>query len=227
MDGYEPGMDALTRNGVPPMRQRRPLVLVALLATTSVFTVGCGSTATNHPARHGYSKSTANHRMPSGITMPDADMSETDQGGAGDAGPSQAARMVCSEEIRDAVARTFGLAQAPRSTGDWSHGVFTCRYRLPGGPLIVSVQDATNEGAGRAYYTSLRTRLTGARDIEGVESFGIPAFETPVGNVAFLKDGKTLRVDASHVAKASLPVDFSTSEAAYGVAAAVIGCWTE
>jgi hypothetical protein len=148
-------------------------------------------------------------------------------GGAGAAGPSQAARMICSQEIRDAVARTFELAQAPRSTGDWSHRVFTCRYRLPGGPLILSVQDATNEHAGRAYFTGLRSRLTGARDIEGVESFGFPAFETPDGNVAFVKDGKTLRVDASDVAKASLPADFSMAEAAYGVAAAVIGCWTE
>ena len=209
------------------MRQRRPLALVAMLATTSVFTVGCGSTATHHPAGPGATEAPASHTMPDGMAMADADMAEMDRGGAVAAGPSQAASMVCSEEIRDAVARTFALAQAPRSTGDWSHRVFTCRYRLPGGPLIVSVQDATNERAGHAYFTSLRSRLTGARDIEGVESFGFPAFETPDGNVAFVKDGKTLRVDASDVAKASLPADFSTAEAAYGVAAAVIGCWTE
>ena len=209
------------------MRQRRPLALVALLATTSVLTVGCGSTAANHRAGPDASESPASHTMPDGMSMADADMANTDMGGAGAAGPSEAARMVCSEEIRDAVARTFGLTQAPRATGGWSHRVFTCRYRLPGGPLVVSVQDATNERAGRAYFASLRSSLTGARDIEGVESFGFPAFETPDGNVAFVKDGKTLRVDASDVTQASLPADFSTAEAAYGVAAAVIGCWTE
>lgn len=212
------------------MRPHRPLPLVALLATTALLTVGCGSTATHDRAGHGAGESPPSHTMPDGTAMADADMANTDIGGAGAAGaagPSQAARMVCSEEIRDAVARTFELAQAPRATGDWSHLVFTCRYPLPGGPLILSVQDARNEHAGRAYFTGLRSRLTGARDIEGVESFGFPAFETPDGNVAFVKDGKTLRVDASNVAEASLPADFTRSEAAYGVAAAVIGCWTE
>jgi hypothetical protein len=209
------------------MRQRRRLAQVALLATTATLTVGCGSTATNHPDERRLSGSTAKHTMPDGMAMADADMAGTDMGQPVAARPSQAARMICSEEIRDAVARTFALAHAPSSTDGWSRRVFTCRYRLPGGPLIMSVQDATNERAGRAYFASLRSRLTGARDIEGVESFGLPAFETSDGNIAFVKDGKTLRVDASHIAKASLPADFSSAEAAYGVAAAVIGCWTE
>jgi hypothetical protein len=209
------------------MRQRRPLALAAVLATTGVFTVGCGATTTHHTAGPGASEAPASHTMPNGMAMANADMANTDRSDARAAGPSQAARMVCSKEIRDAVTRTFELTQAPRTTDDWSHQVFTCRYRLPGGPLIMSVQDATNERAGRAYFASLRSRLTGAQDIEGVESFGFPAFETPDGNVAFVKDGKTLRVDASDLTKASLPADFSRAEAAYGVAAAVIGCWTE
>ena len=56
---------------------------------------------------------------------------------------------------------------------------------------------------------------------------GLPSFATPDGNVAFLKDGKTLRVDASGLPATTLPQGSSNGEVAYAVAAAVVGCWTE
>lgn len=205
------------------MTERHPLALVALLATTALLTAGCGSIAATETGKPEAGEPTGTHTMADGMTMADTDMGAT----AAAAGPSQAAQMICGPEIRDAVASTFQLPQVPRPTRSWAQRTLTCRYQLPGGPLELSVKDATDDRAGRAYFTSLRSRLAGARDIDGVESFGFPAFETPDGDVAFLKDGKTLRVDAGKVATGSLPTDFSAAEAAYGVAAAVIGCWTE
>jgi hypothetical protein len=45
--------------------------------------------------------------------------------------------------------------------------------------------------------------------------------------VVFLKDHKTLWVDATRVAASDLPEGTNRQDAAYGVAAAVIACWTE
>jgi hypothetical protein len=144
-------------------------------------------------------------------------------------GPSASASMICSDEIRSAVKRTFALASPPRVTRSWSANdlTFVCTYRLPGGVLRMSVQDAPDATTGRPHFERLRARLAGSRTIRGVQSLGFPAFETPSGDVVFLKDGKTLRVDASDVSRGGLPAGFTRSEAAYGVAAAVIGCWTE
>jgi hypothetical protein len=58
-------------------------------------------------------------------------------------------------------------------------------------------------------------------------SFGFPAFETPRGDVGFIKDDKTLWVDATRLRATDLPKGRTRQDVAYGVAAAVIGCWTE
>jgi hypothetical protein len=144
-------------------------------------------------------------------------------------GPSTSAAMICSDEIASAVKRTFALTRRPTTTRSWSMTdlTFACTYRLPGGALRMTVQDAPDTMTGRPYFHSLRTRLAGATTIRGVQSLGFPAFETPGGDVAFLKDGKTLRVDASDVSRSALPTGFTRQQAAYAVAAAVVACWTE
>jgi hypothetical protein len=60
-----------------------------------------------------------------------------------------------------------------------------------------------------------------------MDNLGFPAVSTRAGDVVFLKDGKTLHVDATRLPDASLPRSFSRSEVAYSVAAAVIACWKE
>ena len=144
-------------------------------------------------------------------------------------GPSQPAAMICSDEIRSAVQRTFHLTGRPTPTRRWSANdlTLTCNYSLPAGMLRMSVLDAPNERTGRPRFRRLRATLPGSSTIRGVPSFGFPAFETRSGNVVFLKDGKTLRVDASNLTRGGLPAGFTRTEAAYGVAAAVIACWTE
>jgi hypothetical protein len=145
-------------------------------------------------------------------------------------GPSETARMVCEEdEIRDAVKRAFQMPDEPTSSHTWrsSGRVYACRWSVPQGTLRMTVQDATDPKAGRAYFDRLRGSLDGARPIRGMDNFGFPAFETAAGDVVFIKDGKTLHVDATRLPDASLPADFSRSEVAYSVASAVIACWTE
>ena len=65
-----------------------------------------------------------------------------------------------------------------------------------------------------------------AESLPGLQSLGLPAFRSG-GTVVFLKDGKTLRVDGSGLSAAALPAGLSRGEVAYGVAAAVVACWSE
>jgi hypothetical protein len=194
--------------------------LLVSLATVSLLASACSSgdasgSADPSPAAH------------SSSGMSGHDMSAAEMAAMG--GPSAAARMICSDEIRLVLQRTFNLTRLPTPARSWSANNLTlsCSYRLPGGTLRMTVQDAPDARTGRPHFERLRADLPGATPLRGVQSLGFPAFETRSGSVVFLKDGKTLRVDASDLATDGLPAGFTRSEAAYGVAAAVIACWTE
>jgi len=217
------------------MTTRRLVGALAVLVTTGSVAVGCGPMG---PGSSGGASSAGasgtggaaggTHTMSDGTTMSDDDMEGMDgMDMAAATPPSAPARMICSDEIRAAVQHSFQLGAPPPAAHRWSNGVYTCTYRVSGETLALSVKDSPDVASGRAYYKALRTRVPGERPIRGVESFGFPAFETADGTVAFLKDGKTLRVDATRLTAAAMPVGFSRTDAAYGVAAAVIGCWTE
>jgi hypothetical protein len=191
-------------------------VPAALLVVAVSLLSGCSAAAQGSPSGH------ASMHMSPGMdmsSMAGMDMSQP--------GPSEAARMICSPEIRAAVKRTLQLDSTPRPTHTWKNRVFTCTYRIGGRTLMMSVDDAQKDSVGAAYFAKLRQSLPGARRIRGLENFGFPAVQTAAGQVAFLKDGKSLLVDASDLAARALPAGLSKEQAAYGVAAAVIACWTE
>ena len=196
-----------------------PLVVAAL--------AGCGSTGTSQT-----------HVMSDGRTMSGSSMSGMDHltdvpdehsasGAADVSGPSEAAAMVCSDEIRTAVAHTLQLRSAPQGLQAWQSPRFRCSYLVGGGELRLSVQDLDIGGPGRTFFDGLRGRLPRATPLRGVQALGFPSFETARGDVVFLKDHKTLWVDASRLPTGALPTGLSRTEVAYGVAAAVIACWSE
>ena len=204
--------------------------LAAALTLTALLTGGCAaggsSASTPHRPAQGTDQGTAQGMKMSAEDM--KNMNGMDMSAA--SGPSQTATMVCGREIRGAVRRTLGLdALPPRPSSSWSGSqrLFECTYRVPQGTLRLSVKDATDPAAGRAFYDRLRSRLPGARALEGMQSFGLHAFQATDGHVVFLKDGKTLQVDASGLSGAALPAGFSRVDVAYGVAAAVVACWSE
>lgn len=203
----------------------------------------------------GRSSSDGRHTMADGTTMSDDEMQDMDhseadpaQGAAQHAshaddetapapgavthrenGPSAAAVMICSLEIAQAIQGAFALPQVPTATDGWDEQAYTCTYQLPSGHLALTVKDLDREPAGRDWFDALSRRLDRARPIKGLQSLGFPAVETPgsVGSVAFLKDHKTLLVDAADVAATDLPPGFSRTAGAYSVAAHVIACWKE
>lgn len=141
--------------------------------------------------------------------------------------PSPSAQMICSTEIRRDVAQTFALSGLAPGTTTWHQQAFTCTYELPNGPLTLSVQDSADEATGMTYFSALRARDGSPPLLQGLEAFGLPSYETLDGTVVFLKDGKTLEVDATSLPAVAGPNDESRTDVAYAIAADVIGCWSE
>lgn len=199
--------------------------LSVTLAATALLVAGCGAGTTSSEQPSAARSSTGDtHSDHSDHDMSGMDMSDE----SGD-GPSEPARMICTDEIAEAVKRTFELDAMPAGEDGWSahDRTYSCRYDVPGGPLDLSVQDALDEKTGRAHYAALKRSLPGSANLTGMENFGFPAFATTAGDVVFLKDGKTLHVDATALDRADLPERFSRQDTAYSVASAVIACWTE
>lgn len=195
-------------------------------ATTAVLAIGmlaggCGSQHAEDASAssHSGAQSGKAHEHHAGMTMDMSDMN----------GPSEPAAMICSHETRDAVRRTFDLASAPTSSDRWDKQqmLYSCWYDVHGSRLTLSVYDAMDAESGRRWFDRLRSQLTGAHRIRGVQGLGFPSYQSARGQVIFLKDGKTLDVDASQLPASALPKGFTRAEAAYGVASAVVACWTE
>ena len=143
--------------------------------------------------------------------------------GSDGSSPSQAARMICTDATADSVAKTYALAETPHRVDSWKSLTYTCTYHLPDGALVLSVKDSPDLASGSAYYDRLHAETPDARAITGLDSLGLPSFETQQGQVAFLKEGKTLLVDASDLGGSG----DSASAGAYQVATTVVACWTK
>lgn len=221
---------------------------LAAACAAALLLAGCGSQASSGAGASSSPSSQKTHTMADGTKMTDAQMKQMGSGKAGGsadpektsapgqvthrtAGPSQPAGMICSLEIARAVKRVYALPQVPSATDAWSAAahLYTCTYRLPTGALRLSVKDLDAGAAGTAYFTALQKRLPGATRIAGLQNLGFPAFQTggSTGSVGFLKDGKTLWVDASRATPSDLPPGFSRTATAYAVAAAILACWTD
>lgn len=177
------------------------------------------------------------HTMPDGTVM-EGETHESPGGGgshggdhhasAGE-GPSPAAEMVCAGDVVDDVNRIMDTATPVTPTSGWEEPTFTCNFNLEEGPVVLTVHDAVARDAGMAHFRALRAGSTDAATITGVYSLGLPAFETPDGIVAFIRDGKTLQVDTTGLRGRAFGVDGdqSRTEVAYAMAAGVLACWTE
>lgn len=213
---------------------RRTTCLAALAAGVTLLG-GCASTesGTAQP-------DAATHTMPVGSVMADSEMRGGHRGhgeghqhhhgphASAPAGPSAAAEMVCGGDVTDDITRILALDDPPEPTSTWQRPVFTCTYDLQAGPLTLSVHDAADPRSGRVHFDAVRAELGETRPLKGMYGLGLPAYETTDGTVAFIRDGKTLQVDATALpAKLGPDDDMSRTELAYAVATSVLACWTE
>ena len=140
--------------------------------------------------------------------------------------PSKSAQMLCGSETRANVATLMGLTTRAQTKATWADHVYTCTYQLPGGPLLLSVKESPDVPTARIYFDALRVRLGNTKPLTGMAGLGFPAYETTTGTVVFLKDNKTLEVDASALPAHVGPEGSSPSDFAYTIATDVLACWT-
>ncbi|WP_306232015.1 hypothetical protein [Agrococcus beijingensis] len=209
------------------MARTNRLVALAVGAAALLLT-GCAS-ATASPAASpspAPSSTEASHAMPDGSTMSGAEHG----GDSGDAvvaaEPSAAAQMICGGQVVTAVAAIFGIPGVDAPESSWQAPTYTCTFDIDGAPLELTVHDTADAAAGQAHFDQLQESL-GADDIEGLLGLGLPSFSTGEGVVGFLKDGRTLTVDATAVPDGFAGGSRTQEGAAYAVASAVLTCWVQ
>jgi hypothetical protein len=195
------------------------------LGTIGVLTVLVTAGAAAHSATQAAPETPMAHSapasqgtpMPAGMPMPAASPAAV---------PSVSARMICGPEIRRDVTMIMGLPSPPAVTTSWAGHLYTCAYQLQGGRLVLSVKDAPNVTAARTYFSVLARHLHSASALTGLPALGLPAYESTAGAVVFLKDDKTLEVDATGLPARTVPDHQTREDLAYAVAADVLACWT-
>lgn len=141
------------------------------------------------------------------------------------AGPSASARMICSAEIRADVAALFAPRALPLATSSWVGHRYTCTYQLPAGRLVLSVRESPDVPSARRYFAALRRHLGVTQPLSGISGLGLPAYQAD-GVAVFLKDDKTLEVNATAMPRWGGPASDSRTDLAYTLATDVLACWT-
>ncbi|MGH3296880.1 MAG: hypothetical protein ACRDP7_34310 [Trebonia sp.] len=185
---------------------------LGLLAAVPLLAAGC---AAAQPVAHG-SPSPGMSRSP-GMSMPGMTPAA--------AGPSVSAQMICSAEIRADVATLFALRNPAPATSSWVSHLYTCTYQLPAGRLVLSVKESPDVPAARRYFNALRQHLGATKPLLGMSGLGMPAYEAD-GTAVFLKDDKTLQVNATALPARAGPTSDTRTDLAYTIATDILACWT-
>lgn len=205
-------------------KTRQSTTWFATIAVASMLLSGCAATSARAPAP----EPAPAHTMPDGTVMSGAEheSNEAEDGTdeVAEQAPSTAAEMICGGQVVTAAMSILGLEDGAEPTSTWDAPMYTCTFDVDGAPLVLSVHDTTDAAAGQQYFDELQESL-GAAQIEGMLGLGLPSFSTGDGIVAFLRDGKTLVVDATALPDSIGDAARTQDEAAYAMASAVLVCW--
>lgn len=208
---------------------RQSTTWFATIAVASMLLSGCAATSAGAPAP----EPAPSHTMPDGTVMSgaeheghEADGDEAEDGvdETSDQAPSAAAEMICTGQVVTSAIPILGIADDAEPTSNWDAPMYTCTFDVDGAPLVLTVHDTTDPAAGQQHFDELQESL-GAEQIEGLLGLGLPSFSTGDGIVAFLRDGKTLVVDATALPDSIGDAARTQDEAAYAMASAVLVCW--
>src|SRR5579875_4151713 len=115
----------------------------ALLAAAAVSLAGCASAA---DSRH--TPAADQMMMSPGMVMPNG---STMAPGSPGTAPSAAAKMICTDETRDNITTVLSVAPDPNPSSTWTGGTYTCTYRLPMGPIVLSVHESADAPTAAGY----------------------------------------------------------------------------
>lgn len=188
---------------------------LGLLLTVPLLLAGCaGSVQGGAPG-------------PATVAVGSATHTSSIHGVADEEAPSVKTAMVCGKEIMDSVATLAGEATLPAAQTTWVDHLYTCTYRLPQGPLVISVKESSDPSTAVAYFETLQKDAGTVTPLAVLEALGLPSFHTPTGQAAFVKDNLTLKVDASRLpAQVGRPPRGRTSFADT-VTSDILDCWRE
>lgn len=210
-------------------KTRQRTTWFATIAVASMLLSGCAATSAGAPAPE------PAHTMADGTVMSGAEHegqgAEVDEAEDGaeamtEQAPSAAAEMICSGQVVTSATSILGIADDAEPTSSWDAPMYTCTFDVDGAPLVLTVHDTTDPAAGQQHFDELQESL-GAEQIEGLLGLGLPSFSTGDGIVAFLRDGKTLVVDATALPDSIGDAARTQDEAAYAMASAVLVCWVD
>lgn len=196
------------------MKTRTPASAVVLLATATIVLTGCAAAAStpHRSASHQGAASRTVTRDGSTVTA-----------GSSDVAPSEAAKMICTDETRGNIATVLAVPLDRKPTSTWTGGTYTCTYRLPTGTIVLSVHESADAGTAATYTGGLRHAMPRATNLTGLTQ---TAFGTSDGVVVLQKDNDTLRVDTSGLSPQSGELYKHRNSFAYEIAATIMGCWT-
>lgn len=140
--------------------------------------------------------------------------------------PSASATMICGPETVKNVTTLMGLGTPAPARATWANSLYTCTYRLPGGPLVLSVKESSSAETARGHFDALRARLGRTAAVTGLAALGLPAYEKANGTVVFLKDKMTLQVDATALPPRVGTQNITRADLAYTVATDILACWS-
>jgi hypothetical protein len=142
---------------------------------------------------------------------------------ASGSGPSEPAKMICEPEAADEIAAALGVKPSQPPTATWADQVYTCRYTYSVGTMVLSIKELPDEAATTAFYTTAQDSLPSHT---AILVLGQNGFVGPDGSTYVRKDFKVLQVDVSKLPDSFGKPPTSRSDAAFLVAAVIMGCWT-
>ena len=212
------------------MKIKRPAVV--MLAATATLLTGCASGgSSSQPSSRHQSTMMGGMVMPDGSTMAAGGMTpgmvmpdgSTMAPGSPGTAPSEAAKMICTDETRDNIITVLSVSPDPRPVSSWKDGTYTCTYRFPMGPIVLSVHESADVPAAASYTDGVRRTMPSATDLVGLTQ---KAFGTRDGVVVLQKDNDTLRVDTSRLRPQADKLYAHRATFAYEIATIIMGCWT-
>ena len=137
--------------------------------------------------------------------------------------PSQSSLMICATEGQTEIAATLGLKPARPVVGTWVKPDYSCTYMYGAGSMRLSVHEADDVAAAKAYYGAQEAKAHATTSNAGL---GQGTAVTKDGRVLVVKDNKVLEVDAREIPARFGSPAASRDDVALETAITVMGCWT-
>ncbi len=125
---------------------------------------------------------------------------------------------ICEDMVRNALVSSLGAPLPGAQQGAWTGTTYTCTYPLPGGQIVLRVNNLQTRQKAQSAYTRLAKAAVGHTRLNGL---GDRAYQGTDGTLVATKDQFLLAIDPSAV-----PPPTSKSDLAFAAVVAVLSCWS-